>query len=97
MALKYFLEVGFFLGLLANAALFIPQAMKLYKGKIAREISPITFLGFNIIQLFTAVHAFLNDDYLLLIGNLLAFVTCGMVTVMSFMYRPARKISRELF
>lgn len=80
------IEVAFFLSLIANAILFIPQAYKLYKLKTSKEVSSITFLGFNVIQMLTAIHAYLAGDKLLLIGMLLAFITCGTVTFLSILY-----------
>jgi MtN3 and saliva related transmembrane protein len=87
MDLKIFLESGFFLGMLVNALLFVPQALTLYRLKEAKSVSLITFLGFNIIQAFTAIHAYLVSDYLLLIGSILAFITCGTVTFLAILYR----------
>lgn len=87
MNLKFFLETGFFLGLLANAFLFVPQALALYRLKESKSVSLITFLGFNVIQVFTAIHAYLVSDSLLLIGSILAFITCGTVTFLVFLYR----------
>ena len=80
-------QIAFFLGLLANAALFIPQAIRLYRYKSSREISIMTFLGFNIIQVLTAIHALLGKDWLLFIGSIVAFIACGSVTYLSFLYR----------
>ena len=87
MLWRYLIEAGFFIGLLTNALLFVPQAIKLYRVKTTKEISSLTFLGFNIIQFFTGIHAYLASDYLLLTGSVLAFITCGVVTVLAFLYR----------
>jgi MtN3 and saliva related transmembrane protein len=91
MILKYLIEIGFFIGLVANALLFVPQAIKIYRAKSAKEISFLTFFGFNIIQAFTAMHAYLSRDYLLLIGSILAFITCGTVTYLTFLYKFYQK------
>ena len=45
------IESLFGMGLFVNAALFIPQAIKLFREKDSKELSLITFLGFNAIQL----------------------------------------------
>lgn len=84
---KYFINAGFFIGLLVNATLFVPQAIKLYRIKTAKEVSPLTFLGFNIMQAFTAIHAYLAKDALLFLGMVLSFITCGAVTYLAFLYR----------
>ncbi len=80
-------EVIFFLSMVANAALFIPQAIKLYQLKDSREVSLITFLGFIIIQVFTALHAYLIGDRLLFTGMLLAMTSCGAVIYLAVLYR----------
>lgn len=82
-----FIETGFFIGLLVNALLFVPQAIKLYRLKSSQGISMITFAGFNVIQAFTAMHAYLVHDTLLLLGYVFSFITCGAVTLFAFLYR----------
>jgi len=79
----------FSLGLLFNVFLFIPQAIKIYKKKDASELSLLTFAGFNIMQLFTAWHAYLAKDYLLMTGFALSFVTCGIVTGLIIKYKSS--------
>ena len=81
------IETIFSLGLFLNAALFIPQIIRLYQKKDSRELSLLTFAGFNIIQFFTILHGYINHDYLLIAGFTLSFITCGMVTVMIIYYR----------
>ena len=80
-------EFIFALGLFANAVLFVPQAIALYKTKNSAGLSLITFLGFNIIQLFTIFHAYLRDDYILFFGYFAAFISCGAVTVLIILYK----------
>ena len=81
-----FIEVFFTLGLVVNALLFIPQAVKLYRAKSAENISLITFFGFCLIQLFTVLHASIHRDYLLMLGTLCALITCGIVTGLIIYY-----------
>lgn len=38
-------------------------------------------------QLFTVLHAYLEKDYILMVGFLLSFVTCGIVTCLTLKYR----------
>ena len=76
----------FSLGLFFNAALFIPQVITLYKTKDVKGNSIITFAGFNIMQLFTAWHGYLEEDYLLMLGFMLSFLTCGLVTLQLVLY-----------
>lgn len=81
---KGVVDLVFSLGLFFNAGLFIPQAIKIYKNKNVSGLSLITFFGFNIMQLFTALHGYLVHDYMLMIGFLLSFFTCGCVTILIF-------------
>ncbi|HHF7349616.1 TPA: PQ-loop domain-containing transporter [Legionella feeleii] len=81
-----FVDLVFSLGLFFNAALFIPQAIAVFRNKSAMGLSLLTFGGFNIMQLFTAIHGYLAKDYLLMTGFLLSFLTCGVVTVFILYY-----------
>ena len=81
------INIFFILGLFFNAALFIPQAIKIFHVKNASGVSLITFAGFNIMQFFTVLHGYLSKDYLLMIGFLLSFITCGIVTGLILFYR----------
>lgn len=82
-----FIETVFSLGLFLNAVLFIPQIIRLYQKKDSRELSLLTFAGFNVIQLFTILHGYINHDYLLMAGFAASFITCGIVTGMIIYYR----------
>lgn len=81
------IETIFSICLFINAALFIPQIIRLYLTKDAQGLSLLTFGGFNIIQLFTILHGMLINDYLLVLGFSLSLITCGLVTIMIFIYR----------
>jgi MtN3 and saliva related transmembrane protein len=83
----FFIETVFSLGLFLNAALFIPQIIRLYQKKNSRELSLLTFAGFNLIQFFTILHGYLNHDYILMLGFGLSFISCGIVTGMIIYYR----------
>lgn len=80
-------QVFFIIGLLLNAILFIPQAIKIYKAKSSAEISLITFLGFNFIQLTTVWHGYRNQDYILAIGYIVSFIACAIVSSLTIYYR----------
>jgi len=84
------IETVFSLGLFINAMLFVPQIIRLYKTKDSQGISLTTFIGFNFIQLFTVLHGYLHKDYLLMLGYILSFITCGFVTILTLIYK--RKI-----
>ncbi len=84
---EYVVQYGFSISLLANAALFIPQIVTLLKKQSALGVSLITFVGFNIIQLFTMLHGLLEKDYLLAGGYLLSLITCGCVSCLIVYYK----------
>lgn len=85
-------EAVFSFGLFVNAVLFIPQIIKLYKTKNADSLSLITFVGFNLIQLFVILHGYLRQDYLLIFGTTLSFLTSGMITALILYYRFYYKV-----
>ncbi len=84
---SWIVELGFFISLLVNALLFIPQILAIIRSKSVTGVSLITFAGFNVIQLFTMLHGILIRDYLLAGGYLLSIVTCGTVTGLIVYYR----------
>lgn len=84
---QYIIEFGFSISLLVNAILFIPQVITLLKTKNAEGLSLITFMGFNVIQVFTLLHGLITHDYLLVGGYLLSLLTCGAVSVLVVYYR----------
>ena len=88
--IRNLVEIMFGCGLFINALLFIPQLIKLWKVKTSGSISLIMFLGFNTIQLFTVAHAYLHNDYILLIGTGLSLLTSGCVTVLAIVYKYTR-------
>ena len=84
------IEVIFSLLLFVNAALFIPQVVRLLKEKNSKELSLITFLGFCMIQLFTVLHGILHHDTFLVLGYSLSLLSCGAVTLLIIKYRPQK-------
>lgn len=84
------IEAGFSASLLLNAFLFIPQIITIFRQKSAAGVSLVTFLGFNLIQLFTIFHGLLIGDYLLAAGYFLSILTCGLVTYLVIFYNYLR-------
>lgn len=84
---SYIIEVGFSISLLVNAMLFIPQAKIIYQSKCVKDVSLVTFAGFNMIQLFTVFHGLLIHDYALVLGFFLSLLTCGTVTTLIVYYK----------
>jgi len=74
-------------GLLVNAGLFVPQALKIFKSKSAKEVSLMTFAGFNILQFIGILHGYLQGDPYLLVGMVASFLCCGAVTALAIIYR----------
>ncbi|MGQ3892070.1 PQ-loop domain-containing transporter [Legionella sp. CNM-4043-24] len=89
--MEYVIQYGFSISLLVNAALFIPQIMALIKNKSAQGVSLLTFAGFNVIQLFTALHGLVIKDYLLAGGYFLSIMTCGTVSFLIFYYKYVKQ------
>jgi MtN3 and saliva related transmembrane protein len=89
--MKQFIYILFGLGLLGNAALFVPQAIAIYRKKSDQGISLITFGGFNILQAVGILHGYYQQDYSLLIGMIASLITCGGVTTLTLYYRLQRK------
>lgn len=89
------IEFIFSAALFINAVLFIPQVIKIYKEKAAKDVSMPTFLGFLLIQFAIVLHGLITKDYLLVIGYLLSMVTCGSVVVLIFFYRKPKGFLEE--
>lgn len=84
---KIAIEFVFSCCLLINAALFIPQAISVYKAKSSRGVSIITFAGFNIIQIVTILHAYINNDPVLMYGTFPSLIFSGILTCLIIYYR----------
>ena len=87
-------SVVFGAGLFLNAALFVPQALAIWRKKTADGVSILTFAGFSVMQLVGALHGYLAGDPALLIGMAASFVTCTSVTVLALIY--SRREGRSL-
>lgn len=87
MALKEIVAIAFGLGLMVNASLFIPQALKILRTRSAKDVSLLTFGGFNLLQLIGIAHGWLQGDMSLLLGMVASFLACGAVTVSGLVYR----------
>lgn len=85
--MKEIVTFFFGLGFVFNASLFIPQAMRIIRTKSAKDISLITFAGFNLIQLDSALYGYYQNDLILMYGNLISFIACGTVTLLAIYYR----------
>ncbi|MDR3151640.1 MAG: hypothetical protein LBT67_02180 [Holosporaceae bacterium] len=82
----WFIEIAFGFCLFANALLFVPQALKIYKTKSAKNLSLATFAGFNVVQVVTALHGYILKDWVLTYGSLFVLASCGTVTLLIVLY-----------
>ncbi|MDR1522847.1 MAG: hypothetical protein LBS29_02680 [Endomicrobium sp.] len=83
----WFIEAVFGVGMFINGVLFLPQAINLYKTKNTKGLSLITFIGFNIIQLFSILHGYIRNDKIFMFGMLLSFIFCGSISFLIIFYR----------
>ena len=90
--IRVLVEALFSCALLVNTVLYVPQAIKLYRRKNAQGHSLFMFAGFSIIQLLTILHAYFERDWVLLVGYILAFITCGAITLQLILYRNKSKM-----
>ena len=91
ITIREIIEFIFISSLFVNALLFIPQAIKIFHDKSAKDISLFTFLGFLIIQSAIVLHGVIVKDYLLLVGYLLSMLTCGTVVALIIIYRKEKR------
>lgn len=76
----------FGLGMMLNAALFVPQAIHLWRTRTAEGVSIGSFAGFNSLQAIGVLHGYFQHDHALMIGMLVSLMTCGSVTVLAVRY-----------
>lgn len=88
--MKELVAWAFGLGLMGNAALFVPQAIAVWRKKSDEGVSLITFGGFNVLQAIGIVHGYYQGDKALTIGMIASIITCGTVTILTLVYRARR-------
>jgi MtN3 and saliva related transmembrane protein len=80
--------VAFGLGLGANALIFVPQIIAIWRRKTSEGVSTATFAAFNVLQAIGIAHGFFQRDYALMLGMIASLVSSGTVTVLALRYRP---------
>jgi MtN3 and saliva related transmembrane protein len=82
--------VGFIfgLGLMANAGLFVIQAVKIRRARSAAGVSVLTFAGFCLLQVTGILHGIFQRDWYLFSGMVASLLACGTVTALALFYRP---------
>jgi MtN3 and saliva related transmembrane protein len=93
--MKQCIAVLFGLGLLGNAALFVPQVIAVYRKKSDEGISLITFAGFSILQIVGILHGLYQHDPSITYGMAASLLTCGSVTLLTLHYRLKRLRARS--
>jgi MtN3 and saliva related transmembrane protein len=91
--MKQLVAYIFGFGMILNAALFVPQAIKIWRTKTAEGVSVLSFAGFNTLQLIGVLHGYLQGDYALTTGMLASALTCGSVTVLAARYKSRGVVS----
>jgi MtN3 and saliva related transmembrane protein len=81
--------------MILNAALFVPQAIHLWRTKTSQGVSVFSFAGFNALQFVGALHGYFQRDHALLIGMLASLVTCGSVTLLAAKYTRMERRARS--
>ncbi len=89
--MKQIVAVIFGLGLLCNALLFVPQALAVWRKKSDEGVSLITFGGFSVLQAIGIVHGIYQQDLSLILGMAASLLSCGMVTLLTAVYRVRRR------
>ncbi len=87
--MKQLFDILFGIGLFGNAALFLPQAIALYRKKSSTGVSLLTFAGFNVLQVIAIIHGLYWRDLSLILGMVASLVSCGAVTILTLYYRKS--------
>lgn len=95
MGYQKLIEVLFGFGLTINAALFIPQILRLFKTKNTEGLSILTFLGFNCIQVLGILHCYFNKDYFPMLGWIASLCACGSITLLIMLYKLEENNPRQ--
>jgi MtN3 and saliva related transmembrane protein len=85
--IKNIVGMIFTMGLMANAGLFVIQAVKILKTKSAKGVSTFTFAGFSLLQVTGILHGIFQNDMNLLTGMIASLLACGTVTILSVIYK----------
>lgn len=85
--MKEIVGLIFGLGLVANAGLFVIQAVKIVRARSSKGVSTFTFAGFSVLQVTGILHGYFQQDWYLLVGMVASLMACGTVTALSIVYR----------
>lgn len=77
----------FGIALFINAALFIPQIVRIIRQKSSRDVSLITFNGFLVMQILGILYGVLNGDLTLVVGYGVSLLTNFILVCVAFAYK----------
>ncbi len=85
--LKAITDTLFSIGLIVNSLLIIPQIIKILKCKTTKNLSVITYTGFNIFLFGMAAHGYIARDLILTLGMGASLVLNSIVVMLIIIYR----------
>jgi len=85
--MKEIIGLIFSMGLMANAGLFVVQAVKIVRARSSKGVSIFTFAGFSLLQITGMLHGVFQHDWYLFTGMAASFVACNTVVALSIIYR----------
>ncbi len=88
--MKEIIAYIFGLGLMANAALFVIQAVRIWRAKSSKGVSIITFAGFCVLQVTGILHGIYQGDNALLAGMIASLLACGSATILAIVYKEKK-------
>ena len=74
-------------GLFISSVLIIPQIIKIYRTKTVRNLSLITYIGFEFFQITFILHGYFFNDLPILIGMSFTLICNTIVLAQIFYYR----------
>ena len=85
--IKDLVEGQYGMGLLINALLYIPQAVRIFQQKASDELSLIMFVGFWLLTLSQVIYGFYIGNHLIAWGTSATLITSGLVLCLIIAYR----------
>ncbi len=83
-------EPAFIMGILAGTlttVAFVPQVIKIYSTKNARDLSIVTFTVFSVGVMLWFVYGLLTRSYPVIIANLVTLILIAMIICMKIKYK----------
>ena len=89
--LEQIITIIFAISNTANAFLYLPQILLLYKRKDSSGVSLLMFFCFCMVLLVTTLYGYTKQDYILATTSLLSLCACGTATTLIIIYRLKAK------